>query len=129
MVREHETIDADAMICFFKDLESKGSNGEIHVILDNAAAHKNHKLTDYLKGSRIQLHYLPPYSPNLNPIERLWKVFREMTLYNQYFETCWDFFAKVREFFADKVHKIRRYLRQRINDNFQIIKLNPIKLA
>jgi transposase len=129
IVREYETIDADAMIRFFKDLESSVSGGEIHIILDNAAAHKNHKVTDYLTKSRIRLHYLPPYSPNLNPIERLWKVFRETTLYNRYFDTCWDFFAAVREFFADKVHKMRAHLRRRINDYFQIIELNPIKLG
>lgn len=129
IVREYETIDADAIIRFFKDLESTVSEGEIHIILDNAAAHKNHKLTGYLTNSRIRLHYLPPYSPNLNPIERLWKVFRETTLYNRYFDTCSDFFAAVRGFFADKVHKIQPLLRRRINDNFQIIKLNPIKLA
>lgn len=129
VVREYQTIDADAMIRFFKDLEPLRDNGEIHVILDNAAVHKNNKLADYLKGTRIRLHYLPPYSPNLNPIERLWKIFRETTLYNRYFDTCWDFFAAVREFFADKVNKIRRLLKQRINDNFQIIKLNPIKLG
>lgn len=35
------------------------------------------KLEEYLKTSKIQVHYLPPYSPNLNPIERLWKVMRE----------------------------------------------------
>lgn len=129
MVREYETIDADSMIHFFKDLEQTGAKGQIHVILDNAAAHRNHKLAEFLKSSRIRLHYLPPYSPNLNPIERLWKVFRETTLYNRFFETCWEFFAAVRGFFADKVHKIRRLLQQRINDNFQIVKLNPIKLA
>lgn len=129
MVREYETIDADAMIHFFKNLDQTGSKGKIHVILDNAAAHKNQKVADFLKDSRIQLHYLPPYSPNLNPIERLWKVFRETTLYNRFFETCWDFFAEVRGFFADKVHKIRQLLQRRINDNFQIIKLNPIKLG
>lgn len=130
MVREYETIDADSMVRFFRDLESSSeSKGEIHIILDNAAAHKNHKLVDYLKNSRIRLHYLPPYSPNLNPIERLWKIFRETTLYNRYFDSCWDFFAAVREFFADRVHKLRRLLKQRINDDFQIINLNPIKLG
>lgn len=129
MVREYATIDADAIIRFFKDLESEKSRGQIHIILDNASAHKNHKLIDYLKTSRIRLHYLPPYSPNLNPIERLWKVFREMTLYNRYFATCVDFFAEVRGFFADKVHRLRRLLTQRINDNFQIIQLNPIQLG
>lgn len=129
VVREYETIDGDAIIRFFRDLESGKKEGEIYVILDNAAAHKNHKLTGYLKSSRIRLHYLPPYSPNLNPIERLWKVFRETTLYNRYFDTCWDFFVAVRSFFGDKVHRIGRQLKQRINDDFQVIKLNPIKLG
>ena len=129
VVREYETIDADAMIRFFRDLEATGNKGAIHVVLDNATVHKNRKLVDYLKGSRIRLHYLPPYSPNLNPIERLWKVFRELTLHNRYFDNRWDFFASVRAFFADKVHKIRRLLKQRINDDFQIMKLNPVKLS
>lgn len=129
IVREYETIDADSMISFFQDLEQQGGVGRIHIILDNAAAHRNHKIADFLKNSRIELHYLPPYSPNLNPIERLWKIFRETTLYNRFFGTCWDFFSTVREFFADRVHKLRRLMQQRITDNFQIIKLNPIKLG
>lgn len=128
-IREYATVNADAILDFFKALEEEDRRGNIHVILDNASAHKNSKVVEYLKKSRIQLHYLPPYSPNLNPIERLWKVFREMTLYNRYFPTCWDFFADVRSFFADKVHRLRRILSKRINDNFQIIQLNPVKLS
>jgi transposase len=129
MIREYETIDADAMIHFFKELEEESKAVNIHIILDNARAHRNHKLDAYLKTSKIRLHYLPPYSPNLNPIERLWKVFRETTLYNRFFPTCWDFFAAVRAFFADKIYKMKRFLTQRISDNFQMIQLNPIHLA
>ena len=129
VIREYETIDEDSMIDFFKELNKKEPEGYIHVILDNAAAHRSYKLMDFLKDSRIKLHYLPPYSPNLNPIERLWKVFRETTLYNRFFETCSVFFTEVRGFFSDKVHELRQLLRERINDNFQIIKLNPIKLG
>lgn len=129
MIREYETIDADAMIHFFKQLEQESTATNIHVILDNARAHRNHKLDAYLKTSRIKLHYLPPYSPNLNPIERLWKIFRQRTLYNRFFPTCWEFFEAVRGFFADQVHKIKNVLTQRISDNFQTIKLNPIHLA
>ncbi len=128
-IQEYKSIDGDAMIDFFKKLEKRSKASKIHIILDNARAHKNKKLEEYLKESRIRLHYLPPYSPNLNPIERLWKVFRELTLYNRYFENCYDFFAEVRSFFTDKVHKLGRLLKHRINDNFQIIKLNPIKLT
>lgn len=128
-LREYQTIDADSIVSFLKDLESTTNHpGTIHVILDNAAAHRSKKVIQYVSNSRIQLHYLPPYSPNLNPIERLWKIFRERTLYNHYYEKFEDFAASVRSFFADKVHRIQGVLRRRINDNFQIIKLNPIKL-
>ena len=128
-IREYETIDADAMIDFFKQLEEDSSAQAIHIILDNARAHKNQKLVEYLNQSRIRLHYLPPYSPNLNPIERLWKLFREQTLYNRYFPDCWEFFAATRDFFASKVHKLKKLLNRRITDNFQEIELNPIRIG
>jgi transposase len=40
------------------------------------------------KELNIKLHYLPPYSPNLNPIERLWKVMNEHARNNKYFATA-----------------------------------------
>ncbi|MEM7174673.1 MAG: transposase [Chlamydiota bacterium] len=129
VLREYETINADAIIEFFKDLEAGKKEGKLHIILDNAAADRSRKVKEYLKTSRIKGHYLPPYSPNLNPIERLWKVFRELVLYNRYFESRQDFFEAVRSFFREKVHKIQKLLKARINDNFQVIKLNPIKLS
>ena len=129
VVREYRTVDADAMVLFLKHLEQESSADRIHLILDNAAAHKNQKVAEFLKNSRIQLHFLPPYSPNLNPIERLWKLCRETTLYNRFFPTFTDFADAIRSFLGNKVHKLRRRLHQRINDNFQIIKLNPVKLA
>lgn len=47
----------------------------IHVVLDNYIIHKSKKTQRYLAslGGRIVLHFLPPYSPEANPIERLWK--------------------------------------------------------
>lgn len=128
-VREYATIDAEAMINFFQELEKQSKATRIHIILDNARAHKNHKLDEYLKNSKIQLHYLPPYSPNLNPIERLWKIVREQTLYNRYYPTFSEFAESVRGFLNDKVHNMKDLLSKRISDNFQIMNLNPIKLA
>lgn len=47
----------------------------IHVVLDNYVIHKSWQTQAALNAmeGRIQLHFLPPYSPNNNPIERLWK--------------------------------------------------------
>lgn len=129
ITREYETVDADAMIDFLKYLESKSEGGSIHLILDNARSNKNKKLEEFLKTSRIRIHYLPPYSPNLNPTERLWKVFRETTLYNRYYESSTTFFEAVRSFFTEDIPKMIDILKKRITDNFQAIKLDPIKLT
>ncbi|MDE3056150.1 MAG: transposase [Verrucomicrobiota bacterium] len=72
---------------------------------------------------------LPPYSPNLNPIERLWKILRETTIYNRYYVTYQNFREEVSAFFTEKIHRLQQRLKERINDSFQVIRLNPIKLG
>jgi len=126
--REYATIDTDAMLDFFKQLESSSSASTIYVILDNARANKNKKVEEFLKTSRIKVHYLPPYSPNLNPIERLWKILREIKLYNRYYESSVDFFREIRNFFDIDLPQMTDTLVTRINDKFQTIALNPIRL-
>jgi len=126
---EYKTVDADAMLDFFKKLEKQTEARVIHVILDNARSNKNKKLDEFLTSSRIKVHYLPPYSPNLNPIERLWKILRENTVYNRYYETSVTFFQAIRGFFLEGIPKLTDILKYRINDKFQVIDLNPIRLA
>jgi transposase len=41
---------------------------------DNTKANKSKAVKEFAALNNIKLHYLPTYSPNLNPIERLWKV-------------------------------------------------------
>jgi transposase len=129
LTEEYETVDADAMIDFFKKLEGWSSASTIHVILDNARSNKNKKLEEFLKTSKIKIHYLPPYSPNLNPIERLWKIMREAKTYNRYYESSVDFFKEIRAFFAEEIPKMTERLILRINDKFQVVQLNPVNLA
>lgn len=129
MAREYETVNAENMIDYLKNLEIYSSAPKIHVICDNGRANKNKMLEEYLKTSRIQIHYLPPYSPNLNPIERLWKVMRERKTYNKCYENFAEFGSAIRSFFFEDIPKIKFFLDKRINDNFQRIELNSIKLA
>lgn len=127
--KEYETVDAEAMIDFFKGLEGQSIAPTIHVILDNARSNKNKRLDEFLQTSRIKIHYLPPYSPNLNPIERLWKIMRETTVHNRHYESSVDFFKEIRLFFTEEIPKITEILNSRINDKFQVIRLDPISLA
>jgi transposase len=126
--QEYETIDSEAMVDFLKKLEKSSSAKTIYVIMDNARSNKNKKIEEFLEASKIKIRYLPPYSPNLNPIERLWKIMREKKLYNQYYETSVSCFQEIRSFFKDEVPKLAHTWSARINDNFQTIKLNHIKL-
>lgn len=53
---------------------------ETVIILDNASAHKAQKVKKLLEiwqKRGLYIYYLPPYSPKLNIIERLWKEFKE----------------------------------------------------
>lgn len=85
---------------------------KIYVLLDNAKYHFSSIVLDYVKNSRIHLVPLPPYSPELNLIERFWKFFKKNVLYNTYYSTfdefkqaCLDFF-KIQDTYQDKVFSI-----------------------
>jgi transposase len=76
----------------------------IHVVLDNYRIHDS-KITQVALagcGGRIQLHFLPPYCPNDNKIERVWKDFHANVTRNH---TCRNIHALMRE--------VRYYLRKR----------------
>jgi putative transposase len=55
------------------------SYSKIHVVCDNAQFHRSRAVADYLArwGHRIELHFLPTYAPETNPIERVWWHLRE----------------------------------------------------
>lgn len=73
---------------------------------------------------KLVMHTLPPYSPNLNPIERVWKVTNELVRNNVVFKTCSEFKDKIHEFYNSTWDTISSNLKGRINDNFQ--KLKPV---
>jgi transposase len=93
---------------------------KIHIILDQSGYHRSQLVRDAALDKNIELHYLPPYSPNLNSIERLWKVMNEEIRHNVFF-----FRDAINGFFDDTLPKIAQSLRGRINDSFQTIKPVP----
>jgi transposase len=127
--QEYKTVNADSMIEFLKHLEASSSAKKIHVICDNGRSNKNKAVQAYLETSKIEIHYLPPYSPNLNPIERLWKIMRENGTYNKCYDSFENFSKVIRKFFSDDIPKMIDVLEKRINDKFQRIVLNSIVIA
>ena len=72
----------------------------IHVIADNYIIHKSNHTNAALKsmGKRIQLHFLPPYSPEHNPIERLWKQMHDNVTRNHRHPTMASLWADIVNF-------------------------------
>ena len=101
IIQEDKTLNAETTIQFFRKIEdSYPTKKLIHLFCDNAPYYRNKSVKKYLETSRLKLHFLPPYSPNLNPIERLWKWMKERVIYNTYYEYFEEFKAAVLGFFV-----------------------------
>jgi transposase len=101
-VLEEESINTQAMIRLFIELERKQKIGTIYAIVDNASYNHSKELKAYLKKhKRIEAYYLPAYSPNLNIIERLWLFFQKKMLYDHYYPTFKEFKSATISFFAN----------------------------
>jgi transposase len=112
-------INAESIQAFLEQLiAANPASKKIHVIWDNAGYHKSQVIKDFVSKSKIVLHYLPPYSPNLNPIERLWKIMHEQVTYNRYYPKFADFTEGIFNFFRN-LEKYKAIIQSRINDNFQ----------
>lgn len=116
-----QTVNAAAAIRLFQALEEKHPEApEIHVICDNARYYRARMVRKYLENSRVKVHFLPPYSPNLNLIERFWKFFKKNVLYNRYYEKFDQFKSACDRFFGN-LEKYRSELRSLLTENFEII--------
>lgn len=92
----------------------------IHCFLDNASYNRAYSVQDYAQTRGIMLHYLPPYSPNLNLIERLWKFSKKKLVKNKYYPTFQEFYDATSDFFANiEDHMVE--LKSLLNLKFQII--------
>jgi transposase len=127
LIQEDKMLNAEATISFFRKIEEAyAGKNKIHVFCDNARYYRNKAVTEYLKTSKVRLHFLPPYSPNLNPIERLWKWMKERVIYNTYYPEFEDFKSAVFGFFATlsmlaAESVLGKDFRSRIGDRFRLI--------
>jgi len=123
VAEDYETINGGSTVSFLKKIETHYPKAlQINVILDQSSYHRSQEVQEFVKKSRIKLHFLPPYSPNLNPIERLWKVMNEIVRNNRVFQSAKEFREAIRSFFSKKWPAIAPAMVDRITDNFQIIK-------
>ena len=65
--------NAKTFIVFLHQLRARCPGKTLAIILDNSSVHKNKKVKRFLKKyPEVRLFFLPPYSPEYNPVERIW---------------------------------------------------------
>lgn len=91
LTQEAVTFNADTFGSFVSFI-LKRTRGKIFIIMDNARWHRAKDLKDFFDKNqkRLMRIFLPPYSPQLNPIERVWRITRRQVTHNRYFESIDD---------------------------------------
>jgi transposase len=116
-----DNINQDKLIEFLGLLRVKfPAKHKLYLLLDNASYNHALRVKAEARKQRIILDYLPPYSPNLNPIERLWKFVRKKFFKDKYRDTFAKFCTQLDDFFAN-LDRYRDQLASLITENFEVI--------
>lgn len=121
VLREDARINSTSTINLLVQLQNKHPEGRIYLICDNARYYYSRQVQNYLRyHPRLIPKFLPPYSPNLNLIERLWRMFHQKILYNHYYDTFPSFKSACLNFF-DNIHLYQKEMKTLLTDSFQLI--------
>lgn len=102
--RETDRFNGETFWKFMRQLRqcSRRAGRKVVIITDNAKYHHSNLHAQWRMDQQpeFELSYLPPYSPELNPIERVWKLTRRLCLHNRYFPTLEEVTETVEARFA-----------------------------
>lgn len=101
----------------------------ITLILDNARYQRCHLVVDLAKELGIELLFLPAYSPNLNLIERLWKLVKKECLNSKYYENFALFRSAIQTFLDTMNDTHRKKLDSLLALEFQMFNEEQFKLT
>jgi len=122
MDRKEKYLNADSVCRGLRILREQNAKEEqIYVVLDNAAYQRSRKVKETAKECKIILIFLPPYSPNLNLIERFWKFLRTQLLSVHYYDSFDCFFDAVESFISTVHIHYKASLASLLSFRFQIL--------
>jgi transposase len=102
VLTEHETINSQSIIEHYEKLKKKyPKKSKIYIIQDNAAYYHSTIVKKWLKeecNHVIIPKFIPPYSPNLNKIERFWLYMKREIMYNHHYPKFKDFKKAIDDF-------------------------------
>lgn len=90
------TVNTESMNTYLSLMSAHLEDRKILLIMDQAGWHKAKGL---IVPHNITILYLPPYCPELNPVERLWKYIKQNTIKNRIYDTLEALEISIMEFF------------------------------
>jgi|APLak6261659701_1056019.scaffolds.fasta_scaffold17677_1 transposase len=118
-------INSDTLVELLTAINCLHPDTAITLVMDNARYQRCDKVMAKAKEFRIDLLFLPPYSPNLNLIERLWKFTKKQCLYNRYYETFHQFKAAIDDCLDKVKSTFSEQIKTLLNPKFQLFEKNP----
>lgn len=118
-----DRVDADSTIALLTAIEARfPKRRKIHVFLDNARCHHAIVVREWLQqpGRRVRLHFVPPYCPHLNPIERLWGLMHKHLTHNRCSRSLQAFQRETLTFLRRTVPAKWNTFCDAVSDNFRI---------
>ena len=111
MIIDKGSVNADVFIEFLKRL-IKGARREIFLIVDRGSAHRAKKVSAFVQtlGGKLRLFFLPPYSPDRNPDELVWKHLKADTVGRMAVTGKEDFSNKVRRSMRELQNDARKIM-------------------
>jgi len=71
-------VDAESFLVYVEHILVPTLRGGEIVVLDNLACHKHPRVRELIESARAEVWYLPPYSPDFNPIEEMWSKIKHI---------------------------------------------------
>lgn len=101
--QEEEQYTAETFLSFLKKVIEEYPSGKIVMVLDNARIHHAKLLTPLLMEmkERLELVFLPPYSPQFNAVEGLWKWLKSDGINNVFYPTVAEIRTNVQQFMEE----------------------------
>ena len=125
-VRTTGSVNAETICELISKIDFADSGEEITLVMDNARYQRNRKVAEIAEIAEtvgIELLYLPTYSPNLNLIERVWRLVKGKCPGNRYHETFPLFVGAIDEFVDSLNGKNSPLLKSLVTENFQLFEI------